>query len=114
MDIVTVIFCWQTLVVALAASAIVSALKWSSDHAPKPFMDNKYVQMFLPIVPVGLAMLFSMAIRPDELQTIPQGLVWSLIPGFSAIFGWKLFRTLFMEKFGVETPEDLSKKQEKK
>jgi len=111
MDISTVVFSWQTFVVALSASVIVSMAKWISDKSEKKFMDSKYVQMFLPLFPVVIAMLFSLAIRPDELQSIPQGLIWALIPGFSAVWGWKIFRTIFLERIGVDLEDEKKDKK---
>lgn len=114
MDLSTVVLSWQTFVVALSASVIVSVAKWISDRSENKFMDNKYVQRFLPLFPVAIAMLFSLKIRPDELQSITQGLIWSLIPGFAAVWGWKIFRTLFLEKIGVDIDEKATKKNSKK
>jgi len=59
-------------------------------------------------------MLFSLAIRPDELQSIPQGLIWSLIPGFAAVWGWKIFRTLFLARIGIDINDNDNKKKNNK
>jgi hypothetical protein len=111
MDLSTVILSWQTIVVALSASVIITAAKWISDRSEDKFMDSKYIQRFLPLFPVAIAMLFSLAIRPDELQSITQGLIWSLIPGFAAVWGWKIFRTLFLEKIGIDIDDNDDKKK---
>lgn len=114
MDLSTVILSWQTAAVALSASVIITIAKWISDRSENRFMENKYVQRFLPLFPVAIAMLFSLVIRPDELPSITQGLIWSLIPGFTAVWGWKIFRTLFLEKIGADIDDDKKKNTTKK
>lgn len=109
MDI-SIIFCWQFIVVAAAASGIVTILKMMSDRAPVHFMDNKWVNMMMSIVPAIFAMLFALAIHPEQTTTIPQYLVWGIVPGFTAAVGWKLWRSIIMRNIGIETPEESEKK----
>jgi hypothetical protein len=109
MDI-SIIFCWQFIVVAAAASGMVTILKLMSDRAPVHFMDNKWVNMMMAIIPAIFAMLFALAIHPEQTTTVPQYLVWGIIPGFTAAIGWKLWRSIVMRNIGIETPEESEKK----
>jgi hypothetical protein len=102
---ISIIFCWEFIVVALAASGAVTILKMMSDRAPIHFMDNKWINMLMAIVPAIFAMLFALAIHPEQTTTIPQYLVWGLVPGFTAAVGWKLWRSIIMRNIGIEEPE---------
>jgi uncharacterized BrkB/YihY/UPF0761 family membrane protein len=106
---ITTIFCWEFLVVAIASSAVITVLKMASDRAPIHFMDNKWINMIMAIVPALFAMLFALAIHPSQTTTIPQYLVWGLVPGLGAAVGWKLLQPLFqsiMSKFKTSGGDD--------
>lgn len=105
------ILCWQLVVVAIASSAVIVVIKMVSDRCPVHFIDNKWVNTFMPIIPTGFAMLFALAIKPDQVTTIPQSLVWGLIPGLASAVGWKLIKSIFMKEIGVGDVDELIEKK---
>lgn len=82
-------------VVATAASA---ATTISRKIMPTKILKSKMVNKLMPTFPTLFAMLFSIAIHPEELTTIPQILIWSLVAGITSAWAFKTYKTMFLEK----------------
>lgn len=105
MELTSLIFSFETLIVAIASSVILLTITKVSANCPVDFMKKTLVQRFMPIYPLILGAVFSLVIHPESMDTIPKQLIWSLIPSFTSTWGFKLYKTLFMEKFNVEIEE---------
>jgi len=109
-----ILICWQVLAVAIPVSIILLTLNKFSSKLENNFMKSKWAQKLQPLIPFPLAAIFSLAISPDVLTTIPQYLIWSLIPGLVSNVGYKIIKTAIFDKFGADLLNDEEEKNDDK